>query len=459
MSGKRASKEKLTDMALKALPKAPEGKRPITWDASLEHFGVRVTDRGVKTFVVVKRIKGKNAPITHVIGTYPTMSLSTARIQAKQAIEMIASGVVPREVMRREMEAEKGRAATTFEAVARDFIAKHLVNNRTHTESERIINTYLLPRFGKHQFAEVRRREIADLMDDLAAGKFKTEEGATLGGPVMADRVRACLSKMANWYAARNEDYVSPIIPGMARTSPKDRARDRILSDHELRALWAALDEADQATKDRKLANTIFAGLVRMLLLTAQRRDDVAAMQLAELAADGIWTIPAERYKTNKAQEVPLSGLALKVLKGVPSIGKRKFVFTTDGETAFSGFSKAKSDLDTAMLKHLRKSAEEREDNHVLAFVTKVQRLKAEAAKGDDAARDELSRTWWRLHDLRRTGKTLMIHAGVRPDISERVIGHAIKGVEGVYDRYSYRDEKREALALLATMIESIVAP
>jgi integrase len=459
MSGKRVAKEKLTDMALKALAKAPEGKRVVVWDASVEHFGVRVTDKGVKTFVVVKRIKGKKAPITHVIGTYPAMSLSAARIQAKQANEMIASGLVPRVEKLKAIEAEKAQETNTFEAVAKDFVAKHLVNNRTSAESERIINTYLLPRFGKHQFAEIRRREIADLMDDLAAGKFRTEEGATLGGPVMADHVLACLRKLTNWYASRNEDYASPIVKGMARTSPKDRARDRVLSDHELQALWAALSEASQSSDDRNLAGTIFASLVRMLLLTAQRRDDVAAMQPAELAADGIWTIPAERYKTNKAQEVPLSGLALKVLEGVPSIGKRKFIFTTDGETAFSGFSKAKAELDIVMLKHLRRSAEERKDNHVILFVTKIQRLKAKAAKGDEDARNELSRNWWRLHDLRRTGKTLMIRAGVRPDISERVIGHTIKGVEGVYDRYSYRDEKREALELLANTVESIVAP
>lgn len=457
MSGKRAPKDVLTDKALKAFPNAPAGKRYVVHDLSQPHFGVRITDKGVKSFIVTKRIKGTKAPITHTLGTYPEMKLAKARELAKEALEVIAGGVAPRVQKQREIEAAREQDVSTFEAVAKDFVQKHLAKNRTRAESERIINTYLLPRFGSHQIADIRRRDIADLLDDLEQGKFKNPDSSARGGPVMADRTLACLRKMTNWYAARNEDYVSPITREIARTKPKERARDRILSNHEIMALWAALDEARVVTKEWSLGDVIYAALVRVLLFTAQRRDDVAAMCRSEISADGDWMIPAERYKTKKAQLVPLSQAVRKYLDDVPVVGDRCFIFSTDGKNAFSGFSKAKAALDLRMLQHMRRQAEMRQDEQVMAFVDTITQLKLKAEQGDKSAREKLKTIWWRHHDLRRTAKTLMIGSGVRPDISERVLGHEINGVEGVYDRWDYRAEKREALEKLAMTVQKIV--
>ena len=199
------------------------------------------------------------------------------------------------------------------------------------------------------------------------------------------------------------------------RANSLERARTRTLSDEEIRSIWPALAEAG-----------IFGAVVKMLLLTAQRRTEVAKMSRSELGTDGIWAIPAERYKAKRPNFVPLSKAALAIIEAQPKIPESDYVFVgRTKQTPFSGFGKGKAALDKAVAK----------------------------ANG----RQPLPN--WTLHDLRRTAKTLMVRAGVRPDISERVLGHVIAGVEGTYDRYSYLDEKRDALEELAGMIEQILKP
>jgi integrase len=224
-------------------------------------------------------------------------------------------------------------------------------------------------------------------------------------GPVMADRALAYTRSAFNWYASRDDEFNSPIAKRMARTKPRERARTRVLADHELRLLWGVLD-----------GQGAFGALVRVLLLTAQRRGEVAGMRRAEIHA-GIWTIPAARYKTGYANTVPLTAAALAVIKAQPGHDQ---VFT-HSSLANSGTFKAA--LDKAVT----------------------------AANGGEALPN------WTVHDLRRTARTLMARAGVRPDISERVLGHVIAGVEGVYDRHSYLNEKHDALERLAAMVERIV--
>jgi len=208
-------------------------------------------------------------------------------------------------------------------------------------------------------------------------------------------------------------------VRGMARVKPRERARTRVLSDDEIRIVWPVLNEAGT-----------FGAFVKTLLLTAQRRDEVAQMSRQEIDLDGIWTIPAERYKSKRPNFVPLSKAVLDVIVAQPKQDDCDYVFPSRAKTPYSGFGKSKAKLDkavfTAMKKQARKGAVEPIPN-------------------------------WTLHDLRRTAKTLMVRAGVRPDISERVLGHVIAGVEGTYDRHSYADEKRDALEKLAAMVERIL--
>jgi len=211
-----------------------------------------------------------------------------------------------------------------------------------------------------------------------------------------------------NWYAARHDDYQPPIARGMRRTDPAARARERILDDDEIRAVWAAAESGGS-----------FGALVRLALLTAQRREKLAAMRWEDVSIEGEWRIPTEEREKGNPGWLMLPDAALAIVKAQRRLGSNAYVFPGRGSGHINGFSKSKRALDANL-------------------------------SGIDP---------WTIHDLRRTARSLMSRAGVRPDISERVLGHVITGVEGVYDRHQYREEKADALARLAGLIGTILAP
>jgi integrase len=202
----------------------------------------------------------------------------------------------------------------------------------------------------------------------------------------------------------------------MARTKPKERARSRTLNDQELRDVWKALDTAKVPKP--------FPAFVRALLLLCQRRDEVSRMAWQEIDGD-IWEIPAERYKTGLPNAVPLSK-AVRKLIGTPQ--KTGFVFTSDGAHPLSGYSKAKKKLDTEIAKLREQDGRE-------------------------------PMPGWTLHDLRRSGRSLMSRAGVPADHAERCLGHVIGGVRATYDRYTFLPQKKAALEKLAALVETILNP
>jgi integrase len=304
----------------------------------------------------------------------------------------------------------------TVASILDDFVARHVRNKnqplRSADEYESAFNRLVKPRIGNLGIYEVRRSHVVKMLDEI--------EDAN--GPVMADRTLAYVRKAFNWYATRDDQFNVPVVRGMARIKPKERARTRVLSDDEIRTIWPELAKAGT-----------FGALTKTLLLTAQRRDEVAHMSCKEIDSDGIWTIPAERYKAKRPNFVPLSKSALAVIAAQPKHDDCDYVFPSRAKTLYSGFGKSKAKLDKAVLTAMNKQAKK-------------------GAKVEPMPN-------WTLHDLRRTAKTLMARAGVRPDISERVLGHVIAGVEGTYDRHSYADEKRDALEKLAEMVERILNP
>src|SRR5258708_5044883 len=235
----------------------------------------------------------------------------------------------------------------------------------------------------------------------------------------MAARGAPYVRPVMTGQASRSDDFRSPIVRGMARTSPKQRRRQRVLSDDELRAVWRAAEASQNA----------FSYLVQFLLLTATRRNEAARMKRGEVSGDE-WTIPQERYKTGLEMVIPLSAAAQGVLSAVPKIGKSGYVFTTDGKTPIAGFSKFKHAFDAKVLAELRKQ--------------------------DPEAKPLPN---WTLHDCRRTARSLMSRAGIPADHAERCLGHVIGGVRGVYDRHEFHAEKKQAFAVLAALIDRIVDP
>jgi integrase len=408
-------REKLSEETIKRLPVPDTGNR-ITYFAGAtiqgakapRGFGVRVTTAGARAFVLNYRLRGREYRYT--IGAWPDWSALKAVRAARDLRQRVDRGENPIE------DRTPAPATATVTSILNDFVTQHVRNKnqplRSAGEYESAFNRLVKPRIGKLGIYEVRRSHVIKMLDEI--------ENAN--GPVMADRTLAYLRKAFNWYAIRDDQFSAPVVRGMARIKPKERARTRVLSDEEIRAIWPVLAEAGT-----------FGDLVKMLLLTAQRRDEVAQMSRNEIGEDGIWTIPAERYKTKKPNFVPLSKATLALIEAQPKIIDCDYVFPSRVKTPYSGFGKSKAKLDKAVLAAMKTQTKKG---------TKVETLSN-----------------WTLHDLRRTAKTLMVRAGVRPDISERVLGHVIAGVEGTYDRHSYAEEKRDALEKLTTMIERILNP
>ena len=380
---------KLTDLMVAQLKPLATGRREV-FDKALPAFGMRVTERGVKSWFLMTRIDGKLSRLT--LGRYPAIGLAEARKKARATGDEIASGNDPRA----RHEAPRG---DTVRAVVEAFLKRHAqVNNRSWRETERIFNFDVIPAWGDRDVRTISRRDVRDLLNSIV------ERGA----PIMANRLLANLRKLFNWACAEDLIESSPCV----KVAPpgKETARDRVLSDDETVAVWHAALTLGQP----------FSTFVRVLLLTAQRRDEVASMRWADVDLDSaLWTLPREATKPDRVHEVPLAPAVVELLKAMPRIGKSAFVFTTTGVSPISGFSKVKARLDAfSGVKH------------------------------------------WRLHDLRRTAATGMARLGIAPHIVEKVLNHqqgVIRGVAAVYNRASYNPEKRSALEAWARKVDASV--
>jgi integrase len=350
-----------------------------------------VQPSGAKSWALRYRYEGRPTKLT----LKEAKSLADARSAAVAALRELERGNDPAEAKKAAAIKAAAAKADTVVAVCEEYLKREGKKLRTADQRVSILNRLVYPRFGERPIETIKRGEIARLLDDI--------EDAS--GPRMADVTLATLRRIFNWHALRSDEFRSPIVRGMARTNAKERARSRILSDDELRAVLAAAMAADG-----------FGALVRFLLLTSARRGEAAAMRWDEVDADGLWTLPASRSKTKVGVPRPLSHAAQSLLEAQPRIEGCPYVFTADGITPTQNFSRGKSSLD--------------------------------AASGV---------TDWRLHDLRRTARSLLSRAGVNPDVAERCLGHAIPGVRGIYDRHKFIDEMRHAFEALAAQIERIV--
>ena len=434
-------REKLTPAFIRDAPLPTKGDRVIYWDTAMPSFGLMVTKNGARSFVYQYRNKDEHRSrrktwAVRIDGSNTGLTLTEAHKEAKKLAGDVEKGTDPVEE-RREERRRAGTAATrTLKAICEEHLTReggmkrHAEGNATfeggklRSADQRlaVFERLIYPKLGQRPIDEIKRSEIVALLDEIEDER----------GPQAAHQALAFLSKLFNWHASRSDDFRSPIVRGMGRVKPRERAGKRVLTDEEIRDVWAALDAG---AEDIPLC---FARLVRTLLLTAVRRTEGARMGWPEIEhicrndyEGEVWTVPGSRMKAKLDHAVPLTPRVLAIIGEKPKDAKsRPFVFsTTGGKRPFSGYSKAKGALDREIAR-LRKSA----------------------------GRDPMP-AWTLSRDVRRTAKTLMVRAGVRPDISERVLAHVIPGVEGVYDRYEYLDEKRDALTKLAALIERIINP
>lgn len=402
-------RQKLTDLTVKSLAAKPGKLRTDHFDELLPGFGIRVSPAGACSWFVFYRVDGKL--IRDIFARYPAKGLAIARGEARRRLDLVGRGIDPRQEEARQRAREARRRAETVKAVADSYKTAHLAKLKRGDELWSAIEADLLPAWGDTPIRDIGRGDVMRLLD-----RIETEKGI-----YARNRRLALIRHLFNFALDRELVDVNPAarIKMLAET-----ARERVLSDAELVEVWRAAG----------LLTAPGGALVRMLVLTGQRRGEVAQTTWPEIdESDALWTIAAKRMKAGLVHEVPLAPAALALLQDLPKGADRKtYVFASPHrkDAPIGGFNVLKEDL----------------DRHILEARQKL----------DPGAKPMAD---WRLHDLRRTMRSGLSKLRIPSEIAERCISHVPGGIRRVYDRYEFRAEKRHALEVWAAYVGSLVNP
>lgn len=410
-------KRNLTDKFVRSLKAAPPGKRVEHWDAKVPCFGVRVTDRGHKTYVLYTRWPPSRLPARREIGNADRLSLSAARKRAREWLEQVELGVDPMEQQRAaEVEARQKRQ-TTFESVATAWFREVVSRMAKRDEIERAITLEFVGRWRGRPITSITTLEVRDIIKNKALG-LAPAPGAKKKGPApeQARNLLGYVKQLFTWAVEQHAYGLerSPADPLKGeRLIGRKTKRGRVLRDSELRLVWGAAEQLGYP----------YGGIIHMLILTGQRRSEVANARWSEFdLSQRLWTIPAERMKMSgedEDHEVPITEDLMRLLRCLPRFTKGDHLFsTTFGAQSVTGFSKAKERIDeiTGPLPH------------------------------------------WTLHDLRRTMRTNLSPLPIEDRVRELMIAHAQPGMHAVYDQWKYREEKRAGFGLWHARLAGILA-
>ena len=367
----------------------PAGKtETIVFDEDLPGFGVRVRVGGTRSWIFQYKIGNQNRRIT--LGSLAALTPARARETAGDLHAAVRLGRDPAG----EKTEGRTRAAETMGAVVQSYLtyqSGHL-RPRSYVEVERHLLRYCKPLHGL-QLVKIDRRAVAARITDVASNS----------GAATANRVRASLSALFSWAMRQGLCDFNPVA-GTGRAPEQSRAR--VLGDGELKIIWDALGSDD------------YSAIIRLLILTGCRRDEIGSLRWCEVTGDQI-VLPPQRTKNNREHRIPIVGAVRAILDGRERDGT--FVFGRHYAKPFSGWGVSKAGLDRRI----------RAAGHQLPG--------------------------WRIHDLRRTFRTGLGKLGVAPHIAELAINHARKGIEATYDKHRYEGEIKTALTLWANQVFAIV--
>jgi integrase len=381
------------------VPPADPGKRIIRWDKVQAGLGLRVTDKGNATFVVMRRVAGGKL-VNHAIGQASFMDVEEAREEAREVLRTLRAGKTPREIEEEEKarrravaeearRAEEERTKNAFSVVAEAFIAEHLPRLRHGRAGEAAVRNELIRAWSDRPAGAIDRSDVVKLIRDVLRRR-----GASAARKVFAQASRVFSWALGNDLGGIRYNPATGLkIGDIIGDIPE---RDRTLSDRELRIVWRAAG----------MMGYPFGTVYQLLILTGLRLNELAKARWDEIE-DGLLTVPAERMKGHLVHVVPLCPMAFEYLDAVPRFTGPFIFTTTGGARPVSGFSKARARLGREI------------GDTVAPFV---------------------------VHDFRRTVRSGLARIGIEEHVAERVLAHIEGGVKRTYNRYAYLDEKRDAL-------------
>lgn len=384
--------------------KPDPSKRVEIPDPALSGLYLVIQPTGAKSWALRYRHRGKPKKLT--LGRWPVMGVAAAREAATEALNKVDQGSDPSA----EKKALKARGAElaerdTIRALVDLHDKRHLSKLKSGHVVRRELNRHFVARFGDVDIHDITKRDLVDLLDGIADS----------GRETTANRLRGYLSKFFVWCVERDVIEANP-MQGVKRPA-KEKSRDRVLSDDEIRWFWNACEAVGWP----------WGGIGRVLLLTGQRLGEVLGMRDTEL--DGaIWTLPGDRTKNGRVHTVPLSDAVATLIDEQPRVGRTGLVFTRDGVSQVADNDAGVNALRAAMA--AQAEAEGRTVEH------------------------------WTFHDLRRTAATGMARLGIPVRVTEAVLNHVSGtggGIVAVYQRHDYADEKARALEAWARFVADLV--
>jgi integrase len=393
----------------------PRDKDWLQWDDRLPGFGLKVTPAGSKVFLYQYRLGGRAAPVRRfTIGKFGKLTPDAARKIAEGLALKVAQGIDPQ---RDKVEQTRRSIDLAFKPYVERFAEGCLRTEwkATHKYAHSLLLTHAVPVLENKPLADISRKDINAVLAPLK------DQAAT------AANVFAVIRRLVRW-AVEQDDLERSPIEGMKGPKPPP-SRDRVLDDHELALVWRACERLGYP----------FGPMVRLLILTGARREEVAGLDWSELDRTArVWTLPSSRSKNDVAARQPLSDLAVAELDQLAARAglenrwpSRGLVLSTTGYSSISGYSRAKARLD---------------------------KIVAGLAAEQDTPRDMES---WRLHDLRRSVATGLQRLGTRFEVTESILNHvggSKGGVAGIYQRHNWSQEKATALQAWADHVGAILS-
>jgi integrase len=388
-----------TDTFLRHL--RPQAKRYDVTDPGRRGFQVRVFPSGQKSFQFRYHHHGITRRLT--LGPYPAVALAEAHFAHAEAVKLLSLGRDPFTI--RLSAREQDTSAGTVGELAEEFVQRYVLRQHKHPEQvQQMLDANVLLHWRRRRAQDITPRDVTLLLDRIV----------DRGSPIMANRVAATVSQMFKFGVQRGLLNASPCV-ALQRPGGREKSRERILTEDEVLTVWQRLDEANMTVATKTA--------MRLLLVTAQRRGELARAQWADIDfTTALWTIPAEHAKNGRTHRVPLSSLALDLLNELK----------TRGTGTVWLFPSAKQNGSAMIEQSLSRAVRNNEEHFGIPHFT--------------------------LHDFRRTAASMMTMLGIPRLHVSKVLNHADEGITAVYDRHDYLPEMRKALETWADYLAAIVS-